>query len=82
MKRVLRNDTLVKNLSASNSPIEVVATLENDPQTENGYRWSSSKGPPVKIFSGTRCFSAIVFERRRPIALVIPILRKTFGLSS
>lgn len=82
MKRVLRNDTLVKNLSASNSPIEVVATLENDAQTESGYRWSSSKGPPVKIFSGTLCFSAIVVERRRPIALVIPLLRKTFGLSS
>ena len=82
MKRVLRNDTLVRNLSASNSPIEVVATLEADGQTESGYRWSSSKGPPVKIFSGTLCFSAIVVERRRPIALVIPLFKKTLGLSS
>ncbi len=82
MKRVLRNDTLVKNLSANNSPIEVISTLDMDPNTESGYRWSSSKGPPVKIYSGTLCFSAIVVERRRPIALVIPLLKKTFGLSS
>lgn len=82
MRRILRNDTLVRNLSANNSPIEVVATLDTDKQTESGYRWSSSKGPPVKIFSGTLCYSAIVVERRHPISLVIPLFRKALGLSS
>jgi HlyD family secretion protein len=79
VQRVLRNDNLVRNLTAEAPPIEVVAKLLEDPNTTSGYKWSSSSGPPSGVFSGTLCQAKIVVQQRRPISYVFPIFRRAVG---
>lgn len=80
MMRVLKNEKLVQQLSAQTSPIAVQADLTPSGETVSGYRWSSPKGPPMKIESGTLCSGTITLYNERPISLVIPLLRKLLDL--
>jgi HlyD family secretion protein len=61
-------------------PQEVHVDLLPDPSTVSGYRWSSAKGPPVKIEPGTLCQSAIIVASRHPIEMVVPFLRRSGGV--
>jgi HlyD family secretion protein len=76
MLRVLHNEQLVDAFlgETAGAPIAVRASLRIDPATPSGYRWSSRKGPNLKLTSGTRCSAALTVSRQRPIALVFPIL--------
>jgi HlyD family secretion protein len=76
MRRLLKNDQLVTTLSGADAPYEVRAELIPDRGSPSGYRWSSSAGPPVRIQSGTLASGAIVVDRRRPIVMLIPQLRR------
>ena len=80
MLRVLKNDKLLASLVGTDSPYEVHADLAVDEHTFSGYRWSSSQGPPLKIQSGTRAAAYITVASRRPIEMVIPLLREYTGL--
>jgi HlyD family secretion protein len=80
MMRILKNDKLLASLVGTDSPYEVHADLVIDEHTFSGYRWSSSQGPPLKIQSGTRAAAYITVESRRPIEMVIPLLREYSGL--
>ncbi|MFN8647726.1 MAG: NHLP bacteriocin system secretion protein [Gemmatimonadales bacterium] len=80
MMRVLKNDKLVSALSGGGAPYEVHADLIVDPTTVSQYRWSSSQGPPVKIESGTLAMGNIVVSSKRPLEMVIPLVRKSTGL--
>ena len=80
MMRSLQNEKLVQALSAGGAPIEVHCELITDPATVSGYRWSSGKGPKMKLQSGTLCTGSIVVEEQPPVNLVIPYLKKSlFG---
>jgi len=81
LKKILRNEQLVSDLTGRSAPIEVVAKLLEDESTPSGFKWSSSQGPPVKVFSGTVCQASVTVERKRPISYVLPILRQAAGLS-
>jgi HlyD family secretion protein len=76
----LKNEKLVTALSGSAAPYEVHADLIVDPGTESRYRWSSSKGPPVAIQSGTLATGSVTVDRQRPIATVFPLLRRWTGI--
>ena len=78
MRRVLKNDQLVTTLSGEDAPYEIHADLIPDPDDRNAsrYRWSSSQGPPIRIQSGTLANASVVVERRRPIFMVLPPLRR------
>jgi HlyD family secretion protein len=80
MLRVLKNDKLLASLVGSDSPYEVHADLLVDEHTFSGYRWSSSQGPPLKIHSGTRATAYITVASRRPIEMVVPLVREYTGL--
>jgi HlyD family secretion protein len=80
MLRILKNDKLLASLVGADAPYEVHADLLVDEHTFSGYRWSSSHGPPLKIQSGTRAAAYITVATRRPIEMVIPILRAYSGL--
>jgi len=80
MLRILKNDKLLASLVGSDSPYEVHADLLVDEHTFSGYRWSSSQGPPLKIQSGTRAAAYVTVASRRPIEMVIPLLREHSGL--
>jgi HlyD family secretion protein len=80
MLRVLKNEKLVSALSGDDAPYEVHADLLVDPTTTSQFRWSSSKGPPERIRSGTLTMAQIAVTHRRPIQLVLPMLRGQSGL--
>ncbi len=80
MRRTLKNDKLVASLSGQDAPYEIHADLLIDVDTVSKYRWSSSKGPPVKIQSGTLATAQITVASRRPIEMVIPLIREYTGL--
>jgi HlyD family secretion protein len=81
LRRVLRNDRLAEQWMGASAPIEVVASLTPDPATPSGYRWSSSKGPPTQILSGTLAAASVVVERRSPISYVLPAVKRSLGAS-
>lgn len=80
MQRMLKNDQLVSALSGGGAPYEVHATLALDPATPSGYRWTSSHGPPLTIQSGTLAGAQVIVDSQRPIARVIPLLRRWSGI--
>ncbi|HET9210901.1 MAG TPA: NHLP bacteriocin system secretion protein [Thermoanaerobaculia bacterium] len=80
MTRLLGNEALVTKLMQQGPPIQVNVALERDPSTPTGYRWSSSRGPSLKISSGTLAAGDVVVQEDRPFRLVIPKIREVTGL--
>ncbi|MBU1055152.1 MAG: NHLP bacteriocin system secretion protein [Proteobacteria bacterium] len=78
MMRDLQNEALVQNLSQGGAPIEVRADLIPDPRTPSGYKWSSSNGPPIKVNTGTLCYSSVTISEQRPVSLIVPMFKKSF----
>ncbi|HEY0554642.1 MAG TPA: NHLP bacteriocin system secretion protein [Thermoanaerobaculia bacterium] len=79
MVRLLGNEALVTKLMDQGPPIQVNVALRRDAATPTGYRWSSSRGPDLKISSGTLATGDIVIRRDRPVHLVIPKIREATG---
>ena len=80
MTRVLKNNQLVQVLAGGGAPYETYASLKLDPSTESGFRWSSSRGPGTRIQSGTICTASITVEEQRPAEMVLPVLKRFFGV--
>ena len=80
MTAVLHNDQLVKLFSKDGAPYAVSVLLEQDASTPSGYRWAVGKGPQVHLTSGTLAQAEITTRSRRPIDLVVPLLRKLTGI--
>jgi HlyD family secretion protein len=79
--RNFENESLAKSLSGTGPVTEVRILLHRDPSTPSGFKWSASKGPSILMSSGTICSLQVVTNRERPVSLVFPFLKKTFGLS-
>lgn len=80
MLGVLENQALVQEFSQGGAPIEVIAALIPNENTVSGFTWSSAKGPPVQITSGTLCDAWITLTNQRPISFVLPIFRGATGI--
>lgn len=80
MVRLLGNEALVERLMKEGPPIQVNVSLERDPKTPTGYRWSSSMGPDVRISSGTLATGSVVVRQERPIDLIVPRVREKLGV--
>lgn len=82
MMRVLANEDLVTTFlsNSGGAPIPVHAVLTRDDNTRSGYRWTSSKGPPRRIHSGTLCTGRITVREQRPLSLVLPVFRESLGV--
>jgi len=76
MLRTLGSEELVKQFGQT-AVIEVRADLTEDPTSSSGYQWSS-KGPDITVEDNTPCTVKIVTEERRPISMVIPLLKEWF----
>lgn len=81
LRKSLRNDKLVDELTGKSAPIEVIAELIPDKSTPSGFKWSSSKGPPALVYSGTIATGSVVVENRKPISYVLPVVKKSLGVS-
>lgn len=74
------NGELVQSLMPSGTYIEVRARLETDPATASGYRWSSSRGPDMKVTSGLTHATRVTIEERAPVTYLLPVLRELSGV--
>jgi HlyD family secretion protein len=82
VQNTLRNEAMVKDMTGSGGSVtELRALLREDKSTPSGYAWSTSTGPPFKIESGTIVNVNVIVDRKKPITLVMPFLRKTFGIA-
>jgi HlyD family secretion protein len=77
----LHNDTLVKRFSESGAPYAAQIRLEADDTTISGYRWSSGKGPPVRLSAGTLTRAEVTTREQPPIGLVIPLIKRLSGVA-
>ncbi len=80
MFRVLKNDQLITQILQMGPPIEVYVRFTPNPETFSNYQWTSGKGPSVEIQAGTPCTGKITIDEQKPIALVIPKLKKALSL--
>lgn len=80
MLRVIPNVGLVSSMAQEGPPFAVHADLEPDPDSVSGFRWSSAKGNAIRLGSGTMLTATIVVRERRPIGMVIPLLREYTGI--
>jgi HlyD family secretion protein len=76
----MRSAEITDKLMGRNGVIEVKAALI-PAQTKSGFRWSTSDGPGFKIDGGSLVSIDIVVERKAPITMVMPFLKKTFGVA-
>ncbi len=74
------NAEVVQSLMPEGGDIEVRASLEPDPSTFSGYKWSSSRGPNMKITSGLTHSTRVTVEGRAPVTYFLPILRGLSGV--
>lgn len=79
MLSLFNNAALVRELNRNGPPIPVQVRLTRDPASRSGYKWSSSTGNRVELSSGTLATGTFVVENRRPISLLIPLLREITG---
>ena len=79
MDRLLRNDILARQFSASGGAFLITVAPEIDSSTPSGFKWTSEQGPDAQIGTGTLLTGTIRVAERRPIDLVIPALRRWAG---
>jgi HlyD family secretion protein len=76
----LRNSELTNNLMGDSSPLLAKIEVVIDRKTASGFAWWGGQGPPFAVTRGTRVAVDVHVERRQPIALIIPALRRVLGL--
>ncbi|MDJ0713511.1 MAG: NHLP bacteriocin system secretion protein [Prochloraceae cyanobacterium] len=79
---IIGNQKLAENLvnSSGKAAMQVFVQLEADPNTFNGYKWSSSDGPPVQLSSGITTRVRVKVGEVAPISYVIPLFRSLTGV--
>ena len=86
MSAIIGNENLANNLSESlkaggGAPVQIFAELEENSTNTSGYNWSSSKGPALKITSGTTASVRVQIAEQAPISYVIPIFKSLTGVN-
>ncbi|WP_294644194.1 NHLP bacteriocin system secretion protein [uncultured Aureimonas sp.] len=81
MMSVLQNERLVQQFAPRGAPLAARVSLDADPSTPSGFRWSSGQGPALALTSCTVASGDVTVSERPPITYVIPWLRKATGLA-
>lgn len=79
MAAILHNGDLVKKFAENGVLYGAVVQLTTDADSVSGYRWSSGNGPPAHLSSGTLAHAEITTRERRPVDLVLPLIRRMSG---
>ena len=81
MMRNFENQTLVQSLVGAGPVTELRLAIAPDSTTPSGFRWSSGRGPDLKLSSGTTCTALIVVRAQKPFSLIVPAMKGRLGLS-
>ena len=74
------NAELADTLTNKTAKVEIVADLMAQTSNTSGYKWSSSKGPEMKLTPGTTAFVRVKVEEQAPITFLLPFLREWSGI--
>jgi HlyD family secretion protein len=80
MAALLHNESLVSRFSREGAPYAATVALDEDASTTTGYRWAVGEGPSIHLTSGTLARAEITTRRRRPLDLVVPLLKHLTGI--
>lgn len=78
MRRTLRNDQLVAQLSAGGAPIEARVRLKLA-ETPTGFEWSASNGPSRGVGAGSLIKGKVIVDEVPVIDLLVPGLSVMLG---
>ena len=81
MAAVLHNDSLVTRFSRGGAPYSASVRLKRDDKTVSGYHWAVGKGPALRLTSGTLTKAEITTRERRPVELIVPMLKRLTGIT-
>ena len=79
LMRNFENENLITAFAGDSPVTELQVEMTPDPATMSGFRWSSSKGPPILLSGGMLCNLQIVTLRQHPVQLLLPFLRQQVG---
>ena len=79
LDRYLKNELLVAQFTQNGGAYLVHVSVEEDPATVSGYKWTSRAGAPISFGSGTLVTGRIIVREVRPVALIIPALKRWLG---
>jgi HlyD family secretion protein len=74
--RVFKNQKLVRKLFESEAPYRVTVQIKQDPRTDSGLSWTSSRGPAYILEPGLIVSSWMVYKRPRLIHLLVPAVKR------
>ena len=79
---IVGNESLAKNLAATDAArVQVFVDLEENPDNQSGYNWSSSGDPKVNISSGTTTQVKVKVDEVAPISYIVPLFRSLTGIN-
>lgn len=76
MRHMLRNDDLVRKLTAAGPPFLIRVEMQHDPKTKSGFHWTSSLGPDTQITAGTLLEAKVLTERVSVLGLLVPAIKE------
>jgi HlyD family secretion protein len=79
ISRTFENEALARSMLSGGPVTELRISFTPDAATVSGFKWSSPKGPPSAVSSGSVCSVDVVTRQEPPISLVIPYLKKELG---
>ena len=79
LQRLLHNDALSQSLMSRGATYLVEVSLETG-NTPSGFKWTTARGSDQPVTTGMLASGRITVDEQRPISLVIPMLRTSFGL--
>ena len=79
LQRLLHNDALSQSLMSRGATYLVEVSLEKG-NTPSGFKWTTARGSDQPVTTGMLASGRITVDEQRPISLVIPMLRTSFGL--
>ena len=79
LQRLLHNDALSQDLLSRGATYLVEVSLERA-NTPSGFKWTTARGSTHPVTTGMLASGRITVDEQRPLSLVIPMLRTSFGL--
>jgi HlyD family secretion protein len=80
LHELIPNKGIVELLTSQGATFATEVVIEDDPATKSGYHWSTGRGPDLLLESGMFCNVRIITREQPPLTLVVPALRKVFGV--
>jgi HlyD family secretion protein len=80
LRSLLQNETMAESLSRGGAPYVARVSLSERAGSADGYAWTTQRGEAVALSSGGLATIEVTASQHRPIELVLPALRRLFGL--